>query len=162
MKSIKNLIIAFTIIYSIIAGTMVNAQDLYVPVTSVYDGDTIKVRFTLPEPLDRVSVRIYGIDTPEMPAKSYATTGKLSRADCIQEAELALAAKAYVEDLVNRGGNQLILSGYSWDKYGGRIDAVAFVIDPDTGTAINIADKLIENGMAVEYYGGTKTKNWCE
>jgi endonuclease YncB( thermonuclease family) len=162
MKSLKNLIIAFAIFYSIVAGAVVNAQDLYVPVVSVYDGDTIKVRFTLPEPLDRVSIRLYGIDTPEMPAKSYATTGKLSRADCIQEAELALVAKAYVEDLVNHGGRQLLLRGYSWDKYGGRIDAVAYVIDPDTGDEINIADELIDRGMAVPYYGGTKTKNWCE
>ena len=53
------------------------AQDLIVPVINVRDGDTIEIRMTLPEPLDKVSVRIYGIDTPEIPAASYATTGKL-------------------------------------------------------------------------------------
>lgn len=162
MKNIKNLIVAFAIICGIVAGAAVQAQDLYVPVTEVYDGDTIKIRLTLPSPLDVVSVRIYGIDTPEMPAKSYATTGKLSRADCVKEAEQALLAKWFVEELVNRGGRQLILRGYSWDKYGGRIDADAYVIDPDTGAEINIANKLIEQDLAVEYYGGTKTKNWCE
>lgn len=162
MKNLKNLIVAFAIICGIFVGASVHAQDLYVPVTEVYDGDTIKIRLTLPSPLDIVSVRIYGIDTPEMPAPSYATTGKLARADCVQEAEQALLAKWFVEELVNRGGKQLILREYSWDKYGGRIDAVAYVIDPDTGAAINIAEELIELGMAVEYYGGKKTKNWCE
>jgi len=162
MKNLKYLIIAFAIIFGTLAGAAVQAQDLHVPVINVYDGDTIEIRLTLPAPLDKVSVRIYGVDTPEMPAKSYATTGKLSRADCVQEAEQALLARWFVEELVNRGGRQLILQGYSWDKYGGRIDAVAFVIDPDTGAAISIADELIEQGLAVEYYGGTKTKNWCE
>ena len=162
MKNLKNLIVAFAIICGVVAGAVVQAQDLYVPVTEVHDGDTIKIRLTLPAPLDKVSVRIYGVDTPEMPAKSYATTGKLSRADCIKEAEQALLAKWFVEELVNRGGRQLILRGYSWDKYGGRIDAVAYVIDPDTGAEISIADELIDQDLAVEYYGGTKTKNWCE
>jgi len=162
MTNLKNWIVVFAIICGIFMGATTQAQDLYVPVTEVHDGDTIKIRLTLPSPLDVVSVRIYGIDTPEMPAKSYATTGKLSRADCVQEAEQALLAQWFVEELVNRGGKQLILRGYSWDKYGGRIDAVAYVIDPDTGAEINIADELIAMGMAVEYYGGTKTKNWCE
>jgi len=162
MKNIKNLIVAFAIICGIVAGAAVQAQDLYVPVTEVYDGDTIKIRLTLPSPLDVVSVRIYGIDTPEMPAKSYATTGKLSRADCIQEAELALRARAVVEHLVKTKGNMLLLRGYSWDKYGGRIDADTFVVDMETGEETNIADELISRKLAVEYYGGTKTKNWCE
>lgn len=162
MKNIKNLIVAFAIICGIFMGTTTQAQDLYVPVTEVYDGDTIKIRLTLPSPLDVVSVRIYGIDTPEMPAKSYATTGKLSRADCVKEAEQALLAKWFVEELVNRGGRQLILRDYSWDKYGGRIDAIVYAIDPNTGAEIDIARELIEVGMAVEYYGGAKTKNWCE
>jgi endonuclease YncB( thermonuclease family) len=147
---------------ALLFGAVAHAQDLYVPVINVYDGDTVETRLTLPSPLDKVSVRIYGIDTPEMPAKSYATTGKLNRAKCIQEAELALLAQAYVEDLVKDNGNLLLLRAYSWDKYGGRIDADTYVVDLATGIEINIADQLISNGMAVEYYGGKKTKNWCE
>ncbi len=139
-----------------------HSQDLYVPVVRVHDGDTIETRLTLPAPLDKVSVRIYGIDTPEMPARSYATTGKLNRAKCVQEAELALIAKAYVQSLVKENGNMLLLRDYSYDKYGGRIDADTYVVDLATGVEINIADELIKQGMAVEYFGGRKTKNWCQ
>jgi len=155
---VKWLLIAAALLF----GNTVTAQDMYVPVINVYDGDTIEIRLTLPEPLNKVSVRIFGIDTPEMPAKSYATTGKLSRADCIQEAELALHARAVVERLIQNNGNMLLLRGYSWDKYGGRIDADTYVVDIETGVEINIADELLARKMAVEYYGGTKTKNWCE
>jgi endonuclease YncB( thermonuclease family) len=97
-----------------------------------------------------------------MPAKSYAVTGKLSRADCVQEAEQALIARAFVQSLVKAHGNMLLLKAYSWDKYGGRIDADAYVVDLTTGAEFNIADELIRKGYAVEYFGGTKTKNWCE
>lgn len=155
---IKGLIIGTILFFSSVAF----AQDMYVPVINVHDGDTIQTRLTLPAPLDKVSVRIYGVDTPEMPAKSYATTGKLNRAQCVQEAELALVAKDFVQTLVKENGNMLLLRAYSWDKYGGRIDADVYVVDLTTGTEINIADSLIERGMAVEYYGGPKTKNWCE
>lgn len=154
--------IKFLLIGLLFVGSVVTAaQDLYVPVINVHDGDTIEIRLTLPEPLDKVSVRIYGVDTPEMPADSYAVTGKLNRAECIKEAELALQAQGFVEKLVADNGNLLVLKGYSWDKYGGRIDADAYVVNP-AGVHINIADELLKRGYAVEYYGGTKTKNWCE
>jgi len=142
--------------------TAVAEESLIVPILEVYDGDTVKTRLTLPNPLDVVSVRIYGIDTPEMPAASYAETGKLSRAQCIKEAELALAATAYLKQLIKDNGNMLSLKGYSWDKYGGRVLADAYVINIETGVEVNVADKMIQEGLAVEYFGGTKTKNWCE
>ena len=138
------------------------AQDLIVPVINVRDGDTIEIRLTLPEPLDKVSVRLYGIDTPEIPAASYAITGKLSRAKCIQEAEMGLAARDMVRDLVDNNGGILLLKGMSWDKYGGRIDADVYVLDIKTGVETYIADRLIIAKLAVPYYGGTKNKDWCE
>ena len=138
------------------------AQDMIVPVINVRDGDTVEIRLTLPEPLDKVSVRIYGIDTPEIPAASYATTGKLSRAKCVQEAVMGLAARDMVRDLVDNNGGLLILKGFTWDKYGGRIDADAYVIDIKTGAETYIADQLLTAGLAVEYFGGTKNKDWCE
>lgn len=141
---------------------LTHAQDLYVPVIHVHDGDTIEIQLTLPEPLNKVSVRILGIDTPEMPAASYTTTGKLSRAKCDKEAKLALQAQAYVASLVKDNGNMLLLKEYSWDKYGGRIDADTYVVDLNTGTTINIAAQLLQHGLAVEYNGGTKTKDWCK
>lgn len=142
--------------------TVIAEDSLIVPVIEVYDGDTIKTRLTLPNPLDVISVRIYGIDTPEMPAKSYYETGKLGRAQCVKEAELALAAQDHLDTFVKQHGGMLLLKGYSWDKYGGRINADAYVIDLKTATEVNVADEMISKGYAVEYFGGTKTKDWCE
>jgi len=136
-------------------------ESLIVPVIEVYDGDTVKTRLTLPNPLDKVSVRIYGIDSPEKPAKSYPTTGKLGRSKCVKEAKLSLEGTEYLETLIKEHGGMLKLKAYSWDKYGGRINADVYVIDLKTGTELNVADRMIEKGYAVEYFGGTKTKDWC-
>jgi endonuclease YncB( thermonuclease family) len=154
----KKLILTLLLIFSI---SFSQAGELILPVISVYDGDTIKTSFTLPPPLDKVSIRIYGIDTPEMPAKSYFVTGKLGRAKCIKEALLALEAKYYVQNLVKQGGNTIHVLSPSWDKYGGRVLGDVYVVG-SSGERINIANALIFNGYAVEYYGKTKTKNWCE
>ena len=61
-----------------------------------YDGDTCYVIApTLPEPLQKMSVRILGIDTPEM------------RAECEEEKKLALKGREF--------------ANLKWDKYGGRV-----------------------------------------
>ena len=139
-----------------------SSQDLYLPVINVYDGDTIETRLPLPEPLDKAFVRLYGIDTPEFPAKSYQFTGKLGRAKCVKEAELAIKAKELVENIISKNGNMLLLRDFQYDKYGGRILANVYVIDSLSQLPINIADKLIESGLAVEYSGNAKTTDWCE
>lgn len=157
MKTILLKIIALSLIVS-----TTYAQDLILPVVKVYDGDTIESRVPMPEPLDKVRVRTYGIDTPEMPAKSYLVTGKLGRAKCKKEADLALAAKALVDDLVINNGNTLLLKDYQWGKFGGRIVADVYVYDPITQKSVYIADKLIEAELAVEYFGDKKTKDWCK
>ena len=95
---------------------------MLLPIVEIYDGDTIKTDMSkrLPDPLGKVSIRIRGIDTPEMPAKSYETTGKLNRAKCIKEAELALESKLFVE-LIAEGFTKMKVSNFKWGKYGGRI-----------------------------------------
>lgn len=138
------------------------AETMYVPVISVYDGDTIRTRLTLPEPLNAISVRINGIDTPESPAASYYTTGKLNRAKCVQEAELALEARARVEQLVRNGGNMLILKNFKYGKYAGRIVSDVYVVDIDKTHTINIATVLLEEGYAIPYNGGKRTHDWCK
>ena len=132
---------------------------LVLPVIEVYDGDTIKTVLAerrLPAPLNKVSIRIRGIDTPEMPAKSYATTGKLGRAKCVQEAELAIAAKMEVQRFQDGDTTKMRVYNFEWGKFGGRI-----VGDVRIG-GTDIAQHLIARGMAVAYDGGKKTKDWCE
>ncbi len=132
---------------------------MFLPIIDVYDGDTIKthMHWYLPKPLAKVSIRVRGIDTPEMPAKSYKTTGKLGRAKCVKEAELALKAKQAVINLMHIPRyDYMIITNYKWGKYGGRIVADVNIHD------INVSEMLIDQGLAVKY-DGTGTKNdWCK
>jgi endonuclease YncB( thermonuclease family) len=136
---------------------MVAHSYMLLPIVEVYDGDTIKSDMSsrLPEPLHKVSVRIRGIDTPEKPAASYHETGKLSRAKCVKEAELALQAKEFVE-MMAFGFRKMKVDNFEWGKYGGRI-----VGDVKIG-GVDVATALINEGLAVPYDGGTKTHDWCE
>jgi len=130
---------------------------LLMPIDEVYDGDTIKThisKYRLTPPLNILRVRIYGIDTPEMPAKSYATTGKLSRAKCVKEAELALQARAAVEQLVV-GPTKMKVTDFKWGKYGGRVLGNVSI------GGVDIATYLIEKGLAVPYFGSGTKKDWC-
>lgn len=119
-----------------------------VPYLGSYDGDTFYTEFDLPEPLDKMSVRIYGIDTPE----------KGSRAKCDVERKLANAAHNYLDKLI---GNQkyVYLSDVHWDKYGGRVLAKVYI---KKDAFIEIAPLMIKNGYAIEYYGEKKEKDWCD
>ena len=136
---------------------MVAQAYMLLPIVEVYDGDTIKSEMTsrLPSPLDKISIRIRGIDTPEKPAASYHETGKLGRAGCIKEAELALEATEFVKSMAI-GNTKMKVENFEWDKYGGRILGDVKIGGDDVATS------LIAAGLAVPYDGGTKTKNWCE
>jgi len=136
---------------------MVAHSYMLLPIVEVYDGDTIKTNMSsrLPDPLGKVSIRIRGVDTPEMPAKSYATTGKLNRAGCVKEAELAIEAKEFVEWLA-QGHTKMKVDNFKWGKYGGRIVGDVRI------NGVDVAEALIFAELAVPYDGGTKTKNWCE
>jgi len=152
-KIILPIIFAYMLFFPIIAYAY-----MLLPIVEVYDGDTIKTHMDsrLPEPLNKVSVRIKGIDTPEMPAKSYAETGKLGRAECADEAEKAIKAKEFVQ-MMAIGFKKMKVDNFDWGTYGGRI-----VGDVKIG-GVDVADALIKEGLAVPYDGkSAKTHNWCE
>ena len=139
---------------------MVAHSYMLLPIVEVTDGDTIKSDMStrLPDPLGKVSIRIRGIDTPEMPVVAYINGGEFRpgarKAQCIKEADLALEAKAFVEMIVI-GYKKMKVDNFTWDKYGGRIVGEVKIGGVDVGTA------LIGAGVAVPYDGGTKTKDWC-
>ena len=112
----------------------------YGKVIKVYDGDTITIAAKLPypqSPVYRISVRLNGIDTPEIKG-----TGQ-------KEKELAKKVRDVLhEKLINK---IVYLKNTSSEKYG-RILADVYV---DT---ICINDWLIEQGFAVKYNGGTKVR----
>jgi endonuclease YncB( thermonuclease family) len=78
----------------------------------VVDGDTVEIEAPfLIDPLPKkLSIRVWGVDTPE----------KGGRASCEKEAELGAAASKFTKDLVaNAKTTQINL--YQWDKFGGRV-----------------------------------------
>lgn len=112
---------------------------------SVYDGDTFKTRLpSLPLPLAEVSVRILGIDTPELGF----------RAKCQQEQRLGLKAKKFLQKLLPTN-SLVVLSNYQWDKYGGRILAEVTV------NHINVGEELLKQHLAVPYLGQGPRHAWC-
>jgi endonuclease YncB( thermonuclease family) len=154
----------YSLLFSAVStASLAKGAIMTLPIVEVYDGDTIKTYLSvLPDPLNKISVRIYGIDTPESPAKSYRKTGKLGRANCVQEAEMALKATAIVKNMVKNSDGMLYLRAADWGKFGGRIVADVYLQSKEGGNRFNIADKLVADGLAVEYYGKKKTHDWCK
>ena len=109
-----------------------------------YDGDTI--RFNLPgyPPIagKDIRVRVNGIDTPEIKGK------------CKKEKYEAQQARDMVADIL-KGAEKINLKNMKRGKYF-RI-AADVIVDGE-----NLADVLIEAGMAIKYNGGKKTYKWCD
>lgn len=131
------------------------ADPLELTVREVKDADTIGISVLLPPPLNELDVRVNGIDTPEMPAKSYRETGKLNRAGCVAEAELALRATAYVNELIDAANGKISIDNYDWGKYGGRLVADVYI------EGKLLADMLLQRGYAVPYFGVGERHEWC-
>lgn len=109
-------------------------------VIKVYDGDTITIASKMPyenSPIFRFSVRLLGIDTPEIKTKSKA------------EKELAVLARDALSDKIL--GKIIVLKNVSLEKYG-RLLADVYLDD------LNLNQWLIENKYAVAYDGGTKQR----
>jgi micrococcal nuclease len=117
-------------------------------VVRVVDGDTIDVDVDLGFGivLKKKRLRFLGIDTPEKRTRNLA------------EKKLGLQATARVEDLC---GEKVRFVSEELDKYG-RVLATPFAVDENGITGVNICDTLIEEGLAVPYFGGKKTKVWGE
>tara|TARA_B110000503_G_C7153955_1_gene416412 strand:- start:1721 stop:2140 length:420 start_codon:yes stop_codon:yes gene_type:complete len=115
-------------------------------VVKVYDGDTITVATKLPyenSPYYRFSVRLKGIDCPEIKTKNK------------DEKECATLARDYLRNILM--DKMVILKEVELEKYG-RILAHVYFND------CNISDTLCEKRLAVKYDGGTKQcpDNWME
>ena len=113
-------------------------------VTSVYDGDSFTVNIKDYPPIigERITVRINGIDTPEM------------RGKCELEKVLARKAKQQTV-IILREAKSVELKNLQRGKYF-RIIADVYV------DGVSLAKILMDSKLAVEYHGGTKTKDWCQ
>jgi len=115
-------------------------------VIKVYDGDTITIASRLPysgSPLYRFSVRLHGIDAPEIKGKNE------------DEKQAARVSQKALEDLVLH--KNVTLQNISTEKYG-RILADVYYND------INLSHWLLKHKYAIEYDGGTKNapESWLQ
>lgn len=113
-------------------------------VIKVYDGDTFWVATSYNNDIVRFSVRLYGVDTPEIKDKNK------------ENKEKAKQAKEYVESLIlNKIVDIEILNNKKYngkmvkEKYG-RLLAIIKI------NGVDLAENLIEKGYGKPYYGGTK------
>ena len=90
---------------------------------------------------EKISIRVNSIDTPEI-------NGKCEKEKCD-----AQQAKEMVADILKDAG-QIVLKNIERGKYF-RI-AADVIVDGE-----NLADMLVEAGIAVRYDGGKKTHKWC-
>lgn len=124
-----------------------NTQEFKFPITrgkviKVYDADTITIASKLPyneSPIYRLSVRLNGIDTPEIKGKNVEA----------EEKEMAKKARDYVSNMLL---NKFVeIKNIESEKYG-RILADVYLNE------LFVNDLLIKERYAVKYDGGTKIK----
>jgi micrococcal nuclease len=109
-----------------------------------YDGDTLTVKIPSVHPLlgENISVRILGIDAPEL------------RSDSPCERQMAQKAKEELKEILAEGG-RIDLESIGRDKY-------FRVLAKVTVDGRDVADMMLRRGLAVPYDGGTRPEtNWC-
>ena len=124
---------------------MANNPDAFVyqaELERVVDGDTVDVTLDLgfDVKLHKQRVRLHGIDTPE------------SRTRNLAEKKLGLAAKERLKELCV---GTFKVKSLGKGKYG-RVLGIPYTEDGQ-----DICQLLIDEGHAVEYYGGKKKKVWA-
>ena len=111
----------------------------------IIDGDTIDVDLDLgfSVVLKKQRIRLYGINTPE------------SRTRDLEEKRYGLAAKARLRELLEAAETIVVKTAIDKKARGkyGRILGTIYADD------INVNDKLLEEGHAIEYFGGKKQTN---
>lgn len=109
-------------------------------VTSIYDGDTFRANIKDYPPIvgERMGIRVYGIDTPEMRDKRARVK------------KLAQQAKQFAVKRL-REGKEIILKNIRRGKYF-RIVAEVWI------DGVSLGDELIKAGLAKPYFGGKKSK----
>jgi len=144
MRKISPLILSACFILS--AGTAWTDPAITGPISAkvikVYDGDTFTVEaYPWPGLEAKASVRVDGVDTPEI------------RGKCDAEKQKAIEARDYVRSLIL--GEVVQLENVKHGKYAGRVVAEVIL---DGG--VSLADKIISQGLGREYHGG-KRDGWC-
>lgn len=111
-------------------------------ITSIFDGDTFRANLKgFPAIIGKhMSIRINGIDTPEL------------RGKCDKEKQLARKAKKFTVERL-RATKNIVLKNIKRGKYF-RLIADVYV------DGVSLGEQLIKHGHAIKYSGKAKP-NWC-
>lgn len=123
-------------------------------VVEVYDGDTCTIVYKFHRELFRTSVRIEGIDTPEMVIKNKDDMEPKELENAILHEKAGEIVRDYVRELVLQ--NVVDVHIVKPDKYGGRVIGCVFTREGEP-----LSKLLIEKGYAKPYEGKKKEK-WTE
>jgi len=112
-------------------------------VISVYDGDTFRVNIDSLPPIvgKNISIRVNGVDTPEI------------RGKCQYEKDLALKARDFVRARLSNA-KEIKLTNLQRGKY---FRVVANVVVD----GVSLERELLDNELAYSYDGGKKL-SWCK
>jgi len=135
-------------------------------VVSVYDGDTMTVTLPVVDDIYRFSVRIAGIDTPEIKSKAADLRAKAirSRNRVLQLVGMNIGlddvlSKKDIETMLEKVRPLVEVRCMDWDKYG-RLMAEIRPLEYDRSTGAvrgpSIAEVLIQEKLAYAYTGDTK------
>ncbi len=109
-----------------------------------YDGDTIYITMQgVPVELSRMSVRLDGVDTPEI------------RGKCDIEKQMARDARAFTRQWLVAHKDDMEICDPKWGKYAGRIVAHVRAGSED------LTLLLIRAGLG-RAYNGDKRPGWCD
>jgi endonuclease YncB( thermonuclease family) len=122
-------------------------------VIKVYDGDTITISSKVPglknSKVYKFSVRLDGIDTPEMKTKN------------LEEKAIAQLAQKALSDMIL--GKNVLLRNVKTEKYGRLLANVYLQISPSNKNCFgnevhetHLNQWLLDNNYAISYDGGTK------
>jgi endonuclease YncB( thermonuclease family) len=112
-------------------------------IEEIYDGDTVKIIVLFGDVPFRISLRILGVDAPEIKHGA----GRLP-----QEHEAAVKVREYLNSLFPK--NIAKVKFTEWDKYGGRILGHLY-----TSEGEDVSELLISGGWA-RVYQGEKKRVW--
>lgn len=134
------------ILYLMYLASNVKANPYDFQILRVIDGDTVEFEADfLPGALkQKMSLRIYGVDTPE----------KMPRAHCSEENLKSLNAKLFAEQEIY-GAMEIKIYIRGWDKYGGRVLGDV-ILDGEP-----LSQRLIQRGYARPYFGEGPKSDWC-
>ena len=112
-------------------------------IEEIYDGDTVKIIILFGDVPVRFSLRILGIDTPEI---------KQGEGRLPEERQASIKVRDYMRSLFPNNIAKICIR--DWDKYGGRVLGDLYLQSGE-----NVSDILIHGGWARPYHG-EKKKSW--